>query len=276
MLLRPALVPVVAAVLVGGCLAIGDAHAEPPKPAPTTTTTAAEVSAESRARAEDEFKKARALYLEGRYLEARTGLLEARKLDPSAKDLVFNLGIVAEKLLEYDEAIGYLREYKAMDSVTEAEAQRADTSIRRIEGARERNPKPTQTQNNPQPAPPPRAEAPKHGRIDALTVTGLGVTGAALATGIVFGVLALSANPKGTVETGSDNPFSKVDGDNSRAQTFGLVADIGFGVAVAGAVTTAVLYFARTVDARGGAKLADPSKTRTGLVASPSGLKVQF
>lgn len=218
-----------------------------PARAQTTPVAAASVPAADRAQAEEQFKRAKGLYLEGRYVEARTALLEARKLDPSAKDLVFNLGVVAEKLLDYDEAITYLREYKAMDSVTEAEAQRADASIRRIEGAKERHPKttaPTVAVTQPTPPPPP----PKHGRVDAFTVAGLGVTGAALATGVVFGVLALQNDPADLVTTGKGNPFSAVDADNSRAQTFGLVADIGFGVAIAAAVTTGVLYFARTKD----------------------------
>lgn len=258
MLLRLALVPTVVVCLLAGARA----HAEPPAPAASST-----VSADSHARAEEEFKKARALYQEGRYLEARTALLEARKLDPSAKDLVFNLGVVAEKLLEYDEAIGYLREYKAMDSVSEPEAQRADASIRRIEGARARHPKPTQSQVIVRPAPttPP---PPKHGRIDALTVTGLGVTGAALATGVVFGVMALTSKPSSPVETDASMPYSQVESDNSRAKTFGLVADIGFGVAIAGAVATTVLYFARTKE---------PTKSSTtGLLVGPGGVRIRF
>jgi len=267
--LRPALASAVLACLVASA---SPAHAEPPRAnAPAAAPAAASsVSAEDRARAEERFKTARALYLEGRYVEARTSLLEARKLDPSAKDLVFNLGIVAEKLLDYDDAITYLREYKAMDTVTEAEAQRADTSIRRIEGARALHPKSTQsiqTAPTSQPPTPRQPEPVKRGRLDALTLGGLGVTGAALATGVVFGVLALSSNPASTVTTGDTNPYAQVDRDNSRAQTFGLVADIGFGVAVVGAVTTAVLYFARPA--------AEP-KNRVGLVAAPGGWKVRF
>ncbi len=234
--------------------------------APAYADPVASVSSSDRAQAEEQFKQAKALYLEGRYVEARSALLEARKLDPSAKDLVFNLGVVAEKLLEYDEAITYLREYKAMDSVTEAEAQRADTSIRRIEGARERHPKPTTAAPTVVPLVK-SAPSPKLGRVDVFTLTGLGVTGAALATGVVFGVLALQANPPETVTTGKGNPYSQVASDNDRAQSFGLVADVAFGVAIAAAVTTTVLYFARTKEptrARSGSGLALPARTAGG------------
>lgn len=228
---------------LAGFLAIGaPAHAES-----AAAGAPAAASAADRAQAEDQFKQAKALYLEGRYVEARTALLEARKLDPNAKDLVFNLGVVAEKLLDYDDAIAYLREYKAMDSVTEAEAQRADASIRRIEGARERHPKST-TQTAPAVQPDKPAPPPQHGRVDAFTIAGLGVTGAALATGAVFGVLALQANPADLVTTGRGNTYAQVASNNDRAQTFGLVADIGFGVAIAAAITTTVLYFARSKD----------------------------
>lgn len=228
------------------------ALAEPPRApaAQATSTPAASTPADQKAQAEEHFQKARTLYQEGRYAEARTELLEARRLDPQGKDLLFNLGIVAEKMQQYDEAITYLREYKAMDTVTEAEAQRADASIRRIEGARAHGPKPT-TAGPAQPKPPPplAPSKPVHGRVDALTITGLGVTGAALATGAVFGVLALTTNPDSGVRTGDSLPWSQVNDDNSRAQTFGLVADIGLGVGIAAAATTAILYFARTKDA---------------------------
>lgn len=208
----------------------------------------AETSPQDTALAEEHFKQARALYQEGRYAEARAELLEARRLDPLAKDLVFNLGIVAEKMQAYDEAIAYLREYKAMDSVTEAEAQRADASIRRIEGARALAPKPkTDEPSAPKPTPLVPSK-PAHGRVDALTLTALSVTGAALATGAVFGVLALTTNPDSMVRTGDAMPWTTVRDDHARAQTFGMVADIGFGVGIAAAATTAILYFARTKD----------------------------
>ena len=224
------------------------------------------VSAEKRAHAEEEFKHAKALYQEGRYPEARAALLEARKLDPNAKDLVFNLGVVAEKQLEYDEAITYLREYKAMDSVTEVEAQRADASIKRIEGARAGRPKPNEPAVVAPVAPPAPLEPPRHGRVDALTVAGLGLTGAAVATGAVFGALALSANPAASVETGKQNPFSRVQSDHDHARKYGLVADVGFGVAIVAAIGTGILYFTRTKE---------PAR-RTGLVVHAHGVGLSF
>ena len=50
------------------------------------------------AEAQRHFAKARELYGQGNYRDARLELLEAKRLDPTSKELVFNLGIVDEKL----------------------------------------------------------------------------------------------------------------------------------------------------------------------------------
>jgi tetratricopeptide (TPR) repeat protein len=61
------------------------------------------------AAARKHFEKARAYYGQGAYREAVNELEAAHVLDPNAKDLVFNLGVVHEKLSDIDEALNWFR-----------------------------------------------------------------------------------------------------------------------------------------------------------------------
>jgi hypothetical protein len=94
--------------------------------APSTTNVAA---------ARRHFDKARAFYEQGQYREAIGELDTAHTLDPSAKDLVFNLGVVHEKLGDIDEALQWFRQYAGMN-LTAQESDRAEAYVRRLQGAR--------------------------------------------------------------------------------------------------------------------------------------------
>ncbi|MBI2898204.1 MAG: tetratricopeptide repeat protein [Deltaproteobacteria bacterium] len=86
----------------------------------------------------------------------------------------------------------------------------------------------------PRPAPPP----PPSGRL--WTWIGAGATGAALAGGIVLGVLALGASDASNAEvTGSREVY---EDELSSAETLALFADISFGAAVLAAGATVVLF----------------------------------
>lgn len=244
------------ALLLATTLAVSpSAAADPPGSAKARKAEAEKRDAEQRRQdteleaekqlAQQHFVDAKKLYQEGRYPEAKAELLEARRHDAEAKDLVFNLGIVTEKMQDYDEAIEHFREYQKLD-VSAEESQRAEAIIRRIEGARANRKDNTQVVRVVERVEVPVAAPPSRGRIDGWTVGGLGLTGAALATGAVFGVLALGAKPSDSMVAGDTMPYARIHDDNDRAQRFGLVSDIGFGVAIVAAATTAVLYFART------------------------------
>jgi len=79
--------------------------------------------------------KARALYEAGNYPDAIAELETARALDPYAKDLVFNLGIVHEKALHIEEALHFYKLYLDMD-IDPTERARAENIVKRLEGAR--------------------------------------------------------------------------------------------------------------------------------------------
>src|SRR5579864_2676749 len=89
---------------------------------------AEETSQANVAAARKHFEKARAYYGQGAYREAVTELEAAHALDPSAKDLVFNLGVVHEKLSDIEEALKWFRLYTTMDLVPQ-ERDRADAYV---------------------------------------------------------------------------------------------------------------------------------------------------
>src|ERR1700690_578312 len=98
------------------------------------------------------FEKARSYYGQGAYREAVSELEAAHQLDPNAKDLVFNLGVVHEKLADIDEALTWFRLYTTMDLLPQ-ERDRADAYIRRLEGAKRELEEKLAAQQQPGPEP---------------------------------------------------------------------------------------------------------------------------
>ena len=100
------------------------------RPALADETSPANVAA-----ARKHFEKARADYAQGAYREAIGELDAAHALDPNAKDLVFNLGVVHEKLADIDDALKWFKLYTSMN-LTPTERDRADAYVKRLEGAK--------------------------------------------------------------------------------------------------------------------------------------------
>jgi tetratricopeptide (TPR) repeat protein len=240
---------------------------------------AEETSAANVTAARKHFEKARAYYGQGAYREAVNELEAAHVLDPNAKDLVFNLGVVHEKLSDIEEALKWFRLYTTMD-LSPQERDRADAYVRRLEGAKREvdekqaaqqqpsteptaptgespaQPRPQQPPSNTTPRtpsaqqesrPPPPPAPPPSGRIDGLTVAAAGLSTAGVVFGAVMGVKAVqdrvSANSVTTSET---YPFSTFQNDINTAHREAILADIGFGVALVAGVATAYLYFGRS------------------------------
>jgi tetratricopeptide (TPR) repeat protein len=205
------------------------AYAQPPAAAESDTTAAARAH----------FTKGRELYLSGAYREAIVELDAARAMDPKAKDLVYNLAIVHEKLGEIDEALRYARLYVQMD-LEPAERTRAESYIKRLEGAK------SEVVVRPV-APPPPVETVR-GKLDAATIAAGVVAIGAAGAGVAFGVKALGDKPSASFTTGVNGTYQDLANETSKAHSEAVVADICFGAAAAAAVATAVLYFARTRD----------------------------
>jgi hypothetical protein len=223
---------------------------------------------EDQAKAQQHFHRAKELYLAGSYREAIAELEVARRLDPKAKDLVMNLGIVHEKLGKFDEALGYFKSYLEMEGVTAAERAKAEGMIKRVEGAKREVPTPAASASaTPSPSsssapalPPGGTDTPSRGRIDTLTVVAGSIAAVGLLGGGGLGVYALTSKPDDFV-TGRDGSYSTLRQQTEDAHTLAIVADVGLGIGVVATVVTALLYFGRTKD---------PAPSRTGVAGHVS------
>lgn len=233
-----------------------DARAGSPATLPQDSPATNEPKTREQLEAQQHFQRAKDLYQTGAYREAIAELEQARGLDPKAKDLVFNLGIVHEKLGRFDEAITFFRQYMEMETVTAGERAKAETIIKRIEGAKREIPvAPTATPggagtgtaggaNEPPPQTPPDT---RPGRIDVATITAGSVAIVGLGVGTAFGLLAMANKPSANeFTTGRDGSYDTLKTKADDAHTQAVVADIGFGIGIAAAVVTAYLYFGRT------------------------------
>ncbi len=258
--------------LLAAALAVPSAaSAQPGAGQGAAGSSASPPQTEDQARAQQHFQRAKELYQAGSYRDAINELEAARALDPKAKELVFNLGIVHEKLARFDEAIGYFQKYLEMEGVTPAERAKAESIIKRIEGAKREVPV-TNGTGAPPPPPGPNeafqsgeqpvkpAEEPPRGRIDAATIAAAAVGLAGLAAGTGFGIAAVATEPKSSFVTGRDGTYAKLKADTDDAHTLAIVADVGFVVGVAGAAVAAILYFGRTRDREAPSPTLAPAK----------------
>ena len=201
-------------------LLAGLAAAASANPRPATAQERATSSANVAA-ARRHFDKARTDYAQGSYREAIAELEAAHALDPSAKDLVFNLGVVHEKLSDIDDALQWFQLYTTM-TLTPAGARpggRVHPAPRgREEGAgaapaRSRLPparpgRPVALGERrcvPMAPPPPRPRATV--ASTRATIAAVSVTGAALVFGTVMAVKAKVDQPRPAFVTGRDGTY---------------------------------------------------------------------
>lgn len=182
-------------------------------------------------KAEAHYKRARELYQLGRYREAIAQLEAALKLDPGGAELLYNLGLVHEKLGDVDEAIdAYKRYLKALGPEADPEeVAKIKGIIKRLEGAKTdlkaREAKKTEHRFTP---------------LSAGLLVGAGV--AALATG-VFGVAALRHDEEARQfvvrdEKGVEDRQALVD----RAGSEATMANVFGALTVLSAATGVTLY----------------------------------
>jgi tetratricopeptide (TPR) repeat protein len=190
-------------------------------------------------------EKARALYKVGNYPDAIAELETARALDPYAKDLVFNLGIVHEKALHIDDALHFYRLYLEMD-LDPDERARTEAIIKRLEGARAHVQPTATTSATVAPTdtvpPPPLG----HGRFDGWTVTSAVLALGGFGVGIGFGVLALQTQPSGTIITTDTFSYAQLQSQIDTAHRYAIISDIGFASGIVFSALTLGLFFGRT------------------------------
>ena len=243
-----------AAVFCVMALAQGAAHASEPAADATAHTKAI---ANEITEAQEHFARAKGLYLRGEYRQSVVELQTARRLDPHAIELVYNLAIVHEKLGEINAAIASWREYEAL-APTDEERQKAQTSVKRLDAFQKKRPVERL---------PVSAGAPKRGKVDGWTIAtaSIGVTG--LALGTVFGALALSSQPELAPRTTSSRSYESLQAQADTTTARASIADVGFAIGAAGCVASVLLYVLRFDTAK-------VTNGRVGLVANPSGIAI--
>lgn len=213
-------------------------------------------TAEAKAAAQQRFQEAQEFYQQGNYREAQGALEAALALDPRAKDLTFNLGVVHEKLGRIDEALAAFRRYLDFD-LEPAERARAEKYIRRLEGARTQAPSaappPVKAEA---PPPPPAPSSPV--RLDGATVAAAGVTVLALGVGTIFAVDAGRTRPPDGFVTGRDGSYAELQDRVDSAHRSAVIADVAFVVSALAAATTAYLAFGRPAPKPGAALFLPP------------------
>jgi tetratricopeptide (TPR) repeat protein len=123
------------ALALSASIALGSvtplAHAED-EGAPETSQTPAQKQAAKH------YKRARELYQLGRYREAIAQLEAALRLDPKGAELLYNLGLIHEKLGDVDEAIEAYKRYLAVlgPDADPEEVAKIKGIVKRLEGAK--------------------------------------------------------------------------------------------------------------------------------------------
>jgi tetratricopeptide (TPR) repeat protein len=181
-----------------------------------------------------------ALYEEGRYRAAIEKLEAALTIDPDARELVYNLALLHEKLADVKEAIAYYRRYLEKETDPKARA-RVQATVRRLEGAaREaaaREALSPLRDPAPPPPPPPRPVRPW------VVATGA-LAGTAFVLGAVFGFSALARNPGANARTGGSVTIGDLQAAANAAHSDAVVADVSFLAAAASAGAAIFLYLA--------------------------------
>lgn len=223
--------------------------------------------------AKQHFDRAQDAYRRGAYRDAVDELSAAIALDPTSKDLEYNLGLVYEKLGDIDLAIQRFQRFRKMETEPQ-EIAKVDRVIERLRGARDEidqtTTMPSEQARTPIVYRPTIVvkEAPRRGRLDTWTYAAAGVAGAAAIVGTVFGVRALAERPKSDEPTGGSTTAAKLQDRAETAHQHAVVADVAFLVSAVALGGTAWLYFGREAE--------DTPKATAAAVLTPQGGSVSL
>ncbi len=194
--------------------------------------------------------EARTLYGAGKYREAISRLQEAVRLDPEAKVLFYNLGLIEERLGQLDAAQDHYRRCLELER-NPREREQLEKLIKRLEGAKRHTGKaktPNGTSQQPvAPSGPPRDSASRGSVSPWVWATGAAAT-SALAVGVILASRAVAVDPGDEATTGPDVSLDDLHSDASQAHTLAIGADVAFGIAFAATAATVVLALWRSGD----------------------------
>jgi len=228
---------------------VSAAPAEAPVPAPAGSETGPtedqpKGGAELEEKARAHFERALELYRGGDYAGAAKELNAALELDPNSRDLIYNLGLVYEKLGNLDGAIAQFERLLEIEKHP-AELERVRRALSRLEGARrfaEARAAAVAPRVEP-PAPPPpsprpvRQERPRTGPespqpLDGWVLGAGALALAAVSAGVTLGVAALAVHPGSEPKTSSGQSIQEVEDRAELAHSLAVAADIALAVGV--------------------------------------------
>lgn len=229
---------------------------------------AQQVDAASDRMARAHFESGLAYYSRGDYGEAIRAFQEAYDISRRPQ-LLHNLYLSHERLGQFDEAIGFLRRFlaEAENIPTRAtlEARLANLEARRAEAPPDGEPPPNpdpapgpepeseptpdltpepepEPDPTPEPTPDPTPVTPDSGGANVVGIVSIAVAGAGA---VLFGVLAALAKGESAdlaSDCGADAGRRCTDDEVSSLERYTLLADIGLGVTVLGALSAVLFY----------------------------------
>jgi len=220
------------------------------QPARAAGVVLAQSRRSAEADAKKHFDKAREHYANGRYREAIEQLETALRIDPKGADLLYNLGVIHEKLQEVDPAIDYYQRYVLMIDDAE-EQERVEKIILRLEKARdELAAREKEQEEQEEAAAGAQVDEPERGkgRMDGWVIGAGVLAGLGLAGGTYFGLEAMKSRNDDPPTTGGGTKYQDLVDNSDRAKQMALYADIGFGVGVVAGTAAMLLYFTRDAE----------------------------
>lgn len=210
----------------------GSHAGEDPRAAPTGT-----------AAPKQHFEEALVHYREGHYRAAVAELEAALTLDPTSKDLLYNLSLVHEKLGQLEPAISVLERYAEIETDAK-ELERARQAIARMRGAQSEMGPPIVPARVPMPLPshPPPPPAAEPEKRNGWLVASATVSLAAAVVGTIFGVRALILRPGAGAKTKAGTSAEQLRSDQDSAENSARVADISFAVSLVSGAGAAVFW----------------------------------
>lgn len=251
------------------------------------------VSKKDDARAKELYHEGDRAYAEGRYEDAAAKFKQAYGLSPRPL-LLFNLANAYERAAHYQKAVDALTRYlphaepgekkviqERLDNLkkrAERQAEQQQEAKQSEQQARQSGPPAPQPEPAPTPAaPPPRPAAPSSPPTAGYVLLGAG--GAAIAAGVVFGVLALGARSDENGQcssTGGQRLCTSAASDAiSRDKRWSLLTDISVGAGVVAAGVGAYLLIGH----RGSEKTSASARHFVGAVGAsttPGGGELKF
>lgn len=213
--------------------------------APARASAQETSQAESDEQAHLHFQVAAQYYQEADYESALREFESAYRLSQRPQ-LLYNIALCQQQLGNLDEAVSTLERYLA--EVPDVENRPLlEQRLANLRARRDRqqqtgtDPGEESTEEAPQTPPPP----PPSDSTNIPSIVGFGVAGVGLVSAVIFSVLALTENDRiGALDCGAT--LTCPSSETSALGTYALVADISWGLSLAGAIVGTVFLFVPT------------------------------